>query len=102
VEITAADRAGRVFTEHTFIEDVSDFGCRFSLRCPVQQGDTVAVKPLGSNGKNSLDEKPQLFEVMWIAPKTSCSTIGARLLQGEKLANVKFPPDLIAAKYQAG
>jgi hypothetical protein len=30
---------------------------------------------------------------MWIATKDHGFTVGARLLQGEKLANAKFPPE---------
>ena len=93
VEVTEIDTEGRQITERIFIEDVSDFGCRFSTRGPVQQGDTVAVKLLGPNGKNLPDEEPRLFEIMWVAPKERGSTVGARVLQGEKLANIKFPPE---------
>jgi hypothetical protein len=99
VEVTEVDGEGNQITERTFIEDVSDFGCRFSTRGPVQQGDTVAVKLLGPNGKNLPDEEPRLFEVMWVARKVHSSTVGARVLQGEKLANIKFPPGNGAKKH---
>jgi len=49
------------------------------------------VKVLGRYGNNLQSEVPRLYEVMWVAPKDHGSTIGARLLQGEKLANTKFP-----------
>ena len=93
VEVTEIDSEGRPVTERTFIEDVSDFGCRFSTRGPAKQGDTGAVKLLGPNGKNLPDEEPRLFEVMWVARKVHSSTVGARVLQGEKLASTKFPPE---------
>jgi hypothetical protein len=93
VEVTELDGEGHQITERTFIEDVSDFGCRFSTRGPVQQGDTISVKVLGPGGKNLPDEEPRLFEIMWVARKERSFTVGARLLQGEKLANVKFPPE---------
>jgi hypothetical protein len=92
VEVTELDSEGHPFTEHTFIEDVSDLGCRFSTRGPVRQGDTVAVKILGPNGANLPDEQPRYYEIMWVAPKKQGATVGARLIQGEKLANLKFPP----------
>ena len=98
VEITTVDGGGCLHTERTFIEDVSSLGCRFSVRGTVQQGDTVAVMPMGPHGKNIPGEKPRLFEIMWIAPKANGLTVGARLLQGEKLANAKFPADLSVAK----
>jgi hypothetical protein len=91
VEVTEIDGEGRPVTERTYIEDVSDFGCRFSTRGPVKQGDTVSVKVLGRYGNNLQSEVVRLYEVMWVAPKDHGSTVGARLLQGEKLANTKFP-----------
>jgi hypothetical protein len=94
VEVTEIDSKGRHITERTFIEDVSDFGCRFSTRGPVQQGDTVAMRILGPNGKQLLDEESRLYEIMWVARKEHGSTVGARVLQGEKLANVKFPLEI--------
>lgn len=90
VEITEVDREGRQTTERTFIEDVSDFGCRFSTRAPVQQGDTLALKVLGKHGTVLTDEEPRYYEVMWVAPKEHGSIVGARVIQGEKLAKIKF------------
>lgn len=89
VEVTEVDSKGNPVTERTFIEDVSDFGCRFSTRGSVQQGDTVSVKVLGHGGKPLPDEEPRLYEVMWVARKEHGFTIGARLLQGEKVNNIK-------------
>ena len=92
VEVTEIDGEGRPITERTFIEDVSDFGCRFTTGGPVKQGDTVALRILGRYGNNLPDEDSRLYEIMWVAPKDQRFTVGARLLQGEKLANAKFPP----------
>jgi hypothetical protein len=91
VEIIEIDGDGHSVSERTIIEDVSDFGCRFSACGPVKQGDTVAVKILGRYGHNLPDESPRLYEIMWIAPKEHGATVGARVLEGEKLANTKFP-----------
>jgi hypothetical protein len=91
VLVTEIDREGQPMVDRTFIEDVSDFGCRFTTRGPVKQGDAVAVKILGSYGNNLPDEEARLYEIMWVTPKGRGFTVGARLLQGEKLANAKFP-----------
>jgi PilZ domain len=91
VEVTEIDEQGQTFTDRTFIEDVSDFGCRFTTRGPVKQEDTVAVKILGKYGNSLSEEAPRLYEIMWVAPQDHGFTVGARLLQGEKLANTKFP-----------
>ena len=93
VEVTEIDGEGQAVTERTLIEDVSDSGCRFSTRGPVKQGDTVSVKVLGRYRSNLLYDAPRLYEIMWVAPKDHGSTVGARLLQGEKLASAKFPPE---------
>jgi hypothetical protein len=91
VEVTVVDAQGQLLAEHSFIEDVSDFGCRFSARAPVHQGDTVALKILGPHGIVLPGEEPRYYEIMWVAPKDHGATMGGRVLQGEKLANVKFP-----------
>lgn len=101
VEVTKLDGEGHPFTERTFIEDVSDLGCRFSTRGPVHQGDTVAMKILGPNGATLPDEKPRYYEIMWVAPKKQGATVGARVIQGEKLANLKFPPPDDGRKHDA-
>jgi len=93
VEVAKTGGEGKPITERTFIEDVSDFGCRFSTRGPVQKGDTVAVKILGSNGKALPDEESRFYEIMWVAPNSHGFTVGARLHQGEKLASVMHPPE---------
>lgn len=92
VEITEVNAEGHAVTERTFIEDVSDLGCRFSTRGAIRQGDTIAVRILGPNGKGLPDDEPRYYEIMWVAPKKQGATVGARVLQGEKLANVKFLP----------
>ena len=91
VEITEIDGEGKQKIEQTFIEDVSDFGCRFSTRGPVKQGDTIVVKMLGRNGNSLPDEQPRFYEIMWVAAKEHGATVGARVLQGERLADTKFP-----------
>ena len=93
VEVTEIDGAASSMKERTFIEDVSDFGCRFSTRGQVQQGDTIAVKILGSHGNILPGEESHFYEVMWVAAKERGFIVGARLITGEKLANVKFPPE---------
>jgi hypothetical protein len=93
IEVTRIDSEGHPVKEKTFVEDVSDFGCRFSTRKTIQQGETVVVRILGSRGDLLPDEVPRYYEIMWVAPKGNGFTVGARVLQGEKLANVKFPTE---------
>ena len=93
IEVTGRDNNGNAITERTFIEDVSDFGCRFSIVGPVQKGETVALKLLGPNGRPLPDEEPRLYEIMWVAKNDRNTTLGARLLQGENLAATGLPPE---------
>jgi hypothetical protein len=90
VEVTKKDSEGHEIRERTYIEDVSDFGCRFTARGPVQKGDIIALKIIGPHGNNLPDEKPRLYEIMWVAPKDRGTTVGARLVQGEKLSHAEF------------
>jgi PilZ domain len=89
IEITIDDGKGQQHTERTFIEDVSDFGCRLSTRGPVQMGDTISFKILGPRGRALPDAQPRLFQIMWVAPKPTGFTVGARLIQGEKLVELQ-------------
>ena len=98
IELTQLDDAGQPVKEKTFIEDVSDFGCRFSTRRLIRQGETVAVKILGPRGDVLPDEEPRYYEIMWVAPTGHGFTVGARMLEGEKLASVKFPPENVSLK----
>ncbi|MCU1341709.1 MAG: hypothetical protein JWN92_1132 [Candidatus Acidoferrum typicum] len=91
-EITGIDRSGRLFSEQTFVKDVTDIGCHFETRTRLQCGDIAAVKPLEPGEKIMTNEQYQFFEVMWAANHGSRCTVGTRRLQGEKLANAKFPP----------
>jgi hypothetical protein len=99
VEVSEVTDEGHPFVERTFIEDVSDFGCRFTTRNPLQKGDSISVKLVGSVGSNSLEDEPRLYEVMWVARKEHSYTVGARLLQGEKLAAIQSRTENGGPKY---
>lgn len=80
VEVTQQDAAGHSVTERTFIEDVSDFGCRFSIHSPIRPGNAVSIRLLGPNGRLFPNEEPRLYKVMWVARKQHIYTAGARLM----------------------
>jgi PilZ domain-containing protein len=85
VEVTVDHGDGHPSTERTFIEDVSDFGCRFTTHMEVHQGDTVWLKLVTPAGKKIQDEEARQYQIMWVAPKGRTFTVGARLIKGEKL-----------------
>ncbi len=90
IEVIRTDREGRTVTEQTSIEDVSDFGCRFSIRGTVERGDVVAVNVLGSDLRPLRNEPSRRFEVMWVQRDAKLSIVGARVLEGPKLDKVKL------------
>lgn len=96
VQVTEIDAVGQQITERTYIEDVSDFGCRFSTRLPVRNGETIAMKILGRYGNDLPEEDARLYEIMWVAPKDRGYAVGARLLQGEKLDSPGVSPYRLA------
>jgi len=91
VEVTALDEVGKPIAERSFLEDVSDLGCRLTTHGPMKQGDTIALKILNRDGNDLPGCEQLLYEIMWVAPKVRGQTVGARLLQGEKLASSTFP-----------
>jgi hypothetical protein len=101
VEITEISDKGRQITERTFIEDVSDFGCRFSMRGTVKKGDTIAVRLISQDGKTVSDEPAKLFEIMWVARKMSSLVVGARILHGEKVDKLKVLLNTRGPKFPA-
>ncbi len=76
--------------ERTYVENVSDFGCRFSIRGPIKKGDTVAVQLLAEDGQSLSDEPAKFFEVKWVGHRTSSMLVGARILSGEKLSKARL------------
>jgi hypothetical protein len=88
VEVTFETGEGKQSTERTFIEDVSDFGRRFTTKIRARQGDKVALRFVGWGGKIPPEEQAGYYEVMWVAPQTRGFTVGARLAQGEKPVEV--------------
>ena len=64
---------------------VSDFGCRFSTRETLRQGETVSVQLLSMNGKIASSDGPKVFKIMWVSRKPTGMTVGARLQEAEAL-----------------
>jgi hypothetical protein len=92
VELTKFDPEGNTLIEQTKIEDVTSVGCRFTTPAEFHRGDIISILPLAPGQKSLAGSQPQLFEVMWAARLRARWTTGARRLEGEKLASVKFLP----------
>jgi hypothetical protein len=100
-EITGIDSAGRLFADLVTIEDVTEFGCRIETHVHLEPGAVVAIKPLGPGQKSLPDRRTQLFEVVWSAPREGCWGVGAKKLQGEKLAKLRLSLANYSRKYRS-
>ena len=90
VEINTIYHKGDPITERTIIEDVSDFGCHFTMKGAIRKGDTVSVRLLSPDGQLLPDEPAKLFEVMWIARGPGIVVAGARILGDGRFDKAKF------------
>ncbi len=87
VEVTWTDAEGQQLKELTFVEDVSDLGCRFSVLHALKQSETVSIQIMSRNGRLPSSEKPKLFKVMWVSKKPKGVTVGARLTEERESSN---------------
>jgi len=101
VEITGVDESGLQFAERARVEDVSDLGCRFSMRGAVHEGSILGVEPLGPDGENLSDEFPRLFVVIWVKRNENRLVAGARSLREEELSDSSFDANFSALKLSA-
>lgn len=101
VEITGVDESGLQFAERARVEDVSDLGCRLSIRGAVHEGSILGVEPLGPEGENRSDEFPRLFVVIWVKRKGNRLAVGARSLREEELSDSGFHANFSATKLSA-
>jgi hypothetical protein len=99
VEITGVDESGLQFAERARVEDVSDLGCRFSIRGAVHEGSILGVEPLGPEGDNLSDEFPRLFVVIWVKRKGNRLAVGARSLREDELSDADFHANSSASEH---
>jgi hypothetical protein len=101
VEIIGVDKSGLQFAERARVEDVSDLGCRFTIRGAVHEGSILGVEPLGPVGENLSDEFPRLFVVIWAKRKGDRLAVGARSLREDELADAGVHSNYSASKLSA-
>ena len=95
------DESGLQFAERARVEDVSDLGCRFSMRGAVHEGSILGIEPLGPEGENLSDEFPRLFVVIWVKRKGNRLAVGARSLREEELSDACVHSICSASKLSA-
>lgn len=92
IEVCGFDPTGRLFFERTMTRDVSEAGCRFQVKTPLERGDVVAIRLLSSGEDQPPASKPVLFQIMWSIREPQGWTASALRLQPENIRHGTFPP----------
>ncbi len=91
IEVAGFDRSGRLFTECTSTWDVSEDGCSFRLKTPLQRGDVVAIKLVTRKRTDPAGNRSLLFQISWIVQERDGWKAGAMKLQPESIWHAAFP-----------
>jgi hypothetical protein len=91
VEITGVDESGLQFAERARVEDVSDVGCRISMRSAVLRGSILGIEPMGPDGEGLPDEFPRLFVIVWAKRTGDHLMVGVRSLRENELSESDPP-----------
>ncbi len=82
VQVRGFDATGRYFSERATTKDISEGGCRVTLRTAVTIGTILRVTILGSASGGSANGAAAQFEVVWTRQQGSSCEVGARLMKG--------------------
>ena len=91
IEVSGFDRGGRLFTERTSTWDVSEDGCCFRVKTPLQRGDVVAINLVSRQHADRAVNRSLLFQIMWTAQERDGWNAGAMKLQPESIWHATFP-----------
>ncbi len=91
IEVCGFDRTGRLFFERTMTLYDSEAGCRFQVETPLERGDVVAIRLLGSGENQPSAGKPVLFQIIWSICEPEGWAVGALRLQPENIWNAALP-----------
>jgi hypothetical protein len=91
IAISTFNRNADLIIERTKTIDISEYGCRFATRLPLERGNVLAIALVGRNEKNTAQEKLRRFEVMWTTEQSDVRIVGVRQTEGGSLWNVSFP-----------
>lgn len=91
IEVAGFDRSGRLFTERTSTWNVSEDGCGFRIKTPLQRGDVVAIKLVTRQRTDPAVNRSLLFQIAWIAQERDGWNAGAMKLQPESIWHAAFP-----------
>jgi hypothetical protein len=98
IEITGVEASGLQFAERAQVENVSDTGCRFTMRSDVHRGGILGVEPVGPDGEKLAEDYPRLFLIIWVKRKGDRVTVGVGCLTKDELTDVCVHPNFSNSK----
>jgi hypothetical protein len=82
VQVRGFDATGRYFSERTTTKDISEGGCRVTLRTAVTIGTILRVTILASAAGGNGNGAAAQFEVVWTRQQGDSCEVGTRLVKG--------------------
>ncbi len=90
IEVCGFNLRGRFFTERCETSNVSDGGCKFSLRTQIAPDAIVALRVLRGPNGSSREQSPVLFQVVRVNRDSNQWIVGAIKLQSDELWPAAF------------
>lgn len=81
IEVSGIGRDGQPFCENTLTSNVSERGCRFSLKKELEKDAIVAIRVLRTLAGLPGDPRLMMFQIVYIKQEQSAWTMGAWTLQ---------------------
>jgi PilZ domain len=90
IEVSGIDRGGQPFCENTLTSDVSQRGCRFTLKKELDKDAIVAIRVLRTLAGKPGDPRLVMFQIIYARQEQDAWTMGAWTLQPD----VAWCPDI--------
>jgi hypothetical protein len=90
IEVCGFNLRGRFFTERSATSNVSDGGCKFSLRTQIAPDAIVALRVVSGNERAGQDTSPVLFQVVRVERDSNQWVVGAIKLRSDALWPATF------------
>jgi hypothetical protein len=84
IEVCGFNSRGRFFTEQSATSNVSDGGCKFSLRTQIAPDAIVALRVLRGHNGGGREQSPVLFQVVRVNRDSNQWIVGAIKLQSDE------------------
>jgi hypothetical protein len=81
IEVCAFDRFGRFFTEATETADISESGCKFTLRTEIPRDSVIAIRVVNDRNRGMQPAHSILFGAVRIEKTSGGWVVGASKLQ---------------------